>query len=190
MGGRVAGMPRARHRPAAKMGSTSNVQPTGARLIFHRKETRDHADHEMKGGVVMQHENVLEMMRRAVRTEICPTCFKREPFADGSNPTSPRPREARRCEESCNIFRNLPSLKKIAQQSARDPSVSLEDELMNRICLHCDTSESAGDYCVDRTNRQCPLARYSFDVVELLERVASAAQHQGAKKKKSSSAEH
>lgn len=119
----------------------------------------------------MRHENVLNVMRRAIRKEICPTCFRREPFVDGTNSTEARPTEARQCEAGCSIFINLPMLKRLSQKSIHDSTISLEDEILEKICARCESNETAGDYCRDRTSRSCPLSRYGFDVIEVLERV-------------------
>ena len=125
----------------------------------------------------MQHDRVLEIMRRAVRTEICPECFRREPFVDDQDSTTPSPHKSRCCEPTCSIMINLRKLKKLAERSIYDSKISLEDEILHRICEKCESDETSGDYCRERTSRQCPLSRYAFDVENLLERVVKASQH-------------
>jgi len=131
----------------------------------------------MEGDSAMQHEKLLEVIRRAVRTEICPTCFKRGPLEDGTNSTTPSPQIARRCEPTCNIMLNLRPLQKLAQQSLHDDDLSLEDLILQNICQKCESDTTSGDYCRDRTTRECPLSRYAFDVMNILEKVIKASQH-------------
>ena len=125
----------------------------------------------------MQHEQVIEVMRRAVRTRICPNCFKRQPFPDGSDCDEPRPNESRNCEPECNIFRNLTALRKLAVQSSRSDRFDYEHEIQNAICQNCTATATSGDYCQDRSTRDCVLARHALQVGEILEEVLTATTH-------------
>lgn len=116
----------------------------------------------------MQRLVTLDVMTRALRAEVCPQCSQRQPL--GPWPLNqPRP-----CEKDCTIFINLPKLRIIAEQ-VRSPGLGpYEYAIQELICQACHSSPTAGDYCADRTTRDCPLSRYSDLVVDVLERVEKA----------------
>ena len=111
----------------------------------------------------MQHVENLELMRRAVRSQICPHCHHRP---KGSEALTPR--EPRACEPKCAIFLNLPVLEEIASRHANEPG-AYEQAIRKCVCQACTLSDSSGDFCADGLTRSCPLATYAKQVIDLLE---------------------
>jgi len=118
----------------------------------------------------MQHLPTLEVMTRAVRSEVCTQCSQREP-AQGDWPHLDRPRP---CEPECTIFINLPKIRLIAHRVHSQSLTPYEDAMREMICQTCHNHHTAGDYCAPRTTRQCPLSRYAGRVVDALERIEQA----------------
>lgn len=114
----------------------------------------------------MKHAAPLEVAQAAIRSRVCPHCYQRPAGSEALGPTVPRA-----CEGECTIFTNLPTLLRIAQ-GIHEPTISRYDRaIAGLICKRCDASPTAGDYCSERTIRECPLSRYSGDVVDVLERL-------------------
>lgn len=113
----------------------------------------------------MQHLSQDELARRAVRAQICPSCYQRPPGSESLQPDQPR-----QCEPRCAIFQSLPTLQTLVAR--RDTKLdSVEQTMRNQVCNHCTLSPTAGDYCAESLARTCPLSRYAFEVVQLLERL-------------------
>lgn len=105
-----------------------------------------------------------QVIRRALRARICPTCPHRPEGSESLGPLV-----ARSCEGTCTIFVNLEALKKIARDCRGDPLASFERIIQEGICQHCVASPSAGDYCIERFNRTCPLSVYAGQVLSIIE---------------------
>lgn len=118
---------------------------------------------------VMQHLPTLEVMKRAVRAEVCPQCSQREPEGEWPHLDKPRP-----CEAGCTIFLNLPRLRLIVHRQHSASMTPYEEAMRELICQSCQSHHTAGDYCAPRSTRSCPLSRYADLVVDVLERVDSA----------------
>lgn len=117
----------------------------------------------------MQNKPTLDVMQRAIRKNVCPQCYQREPKGDWPDLGAARP-----CEAGCPIFVNLTTIKQIAER-IDEPSIAPYERAMNElICQTCEISPTGGDYCGDRAVMNCPLSRYSSLVVETLERVSKA----------------
>ena len=114
----------------------------------------------------MQHKPTLEVMQRAIRAEICPTCHLRPPGSETMRPSQPR-----NCEPQCTIFKSLPTLNQIVDQIDDETMIPYQHAMEELICLECDANPTSGDYCSDRTTQYCPLARYAGSVVSVLQRV-------------------
>src|SRR5262245_59142594 len=112
----------------------------------------------------MQHVVTDEVIRRALRARICPTCPHRP---DGSEAMDPL--EARASEPACTIFANLEALKSIAAKGAGDIHAGFERAIKDGICQHCTATPTAGDWCYERFARSCPLSIFAADVVEIIE---------------------
>ena len=115
---------------------------------------------------MMQQVATLELMQRIIRSKICTSCFLRPKGTESMGPMDPRP-----CEPICQIFINLPQLKKISEHTKSDDMAVYEEAIGEMICQVCEITPDSGDYCGMRTTQQCPLSRYSRDVVEALEEV-------------------
>ena len=114
----------------------------------------------------MQHAKILEVMRRALRSEICTQCSQRPPGSESFEATV-----ARTCEPLCPIFKNLPRLQSIARRVDGPAMAPYELAVLNRVCQNCDRSLTAGDYCHENLTRDCPLSRYMAQVITVIERV-------------------
>jgi hypothetical protein len=114
----------------------------------------------------MQHAKVLEVMRRALRSEICAHCSHRPSGSESLASTV-----SRTCEPLCPIFKNLPRLQSIARRVEGPAMAPYELAVLNRVCQHCDGSLTAGDYCQENLTRDCPLSRYMAQVMTVIERV-------------------
>jgi hypothetical protein len=114
----------------------------------------------------MQQPKLLDVMRRALRADICVHCWKRPPGSESLKPAIPRS-----CELHCGIFKDLPRLQSIARQ-VKSPSLApYQLAVLNRVCQKCDTSPTAGDYCHENLTRSCPLSRYLGEVMQVIEKV-------------------
>jgi hypothetical protein len=114
----------------------------------------------------MQRVQILELMRRALRGDVCKECWQRPPGSEKLDTTVPRT-----CEVHCPIFKDLPRLQSVARQ-VKSPSLApYQLAVLNRICQKCDASPTAGDYCHEQLTRTCPLSRYLGKVMGVIERV-------------------
>jgi hypothetical protein len=113
----------------------------------------------------MQHHSTQDVLRRAIRASVCPTCYQR-PAGSETDP----PHVVRACEPLCPIFLNLPRLAEVAAVCAAAP-VSFEQQVKELVCARCTLSPSSGEYCSDYVARTCPLSRYARDVLQLIEMV-------------------
>ncbi len=111
----------------------------------------------------MQHVSTETLVRRAIRCQICPHCHRRPKGSENLGP-----RVARLCEPNCPIFRYLPKLEEIAARHANEPG-AYEAAIRDLVCQTCTLSPTAGDYCVEGMTRNCPLATYVKQAVELIE---------------------
>src|SRR5438045_3712902 len=114
----------------------------------------------------MQHESRHDVLRRAIRARICTECYQRPPGSETLSADEPRV-----CEPRCPIFLNVHSLGLVARKTDGEALPNYEQHLRNAICQHCTTSITAGDYCVERLTRSCPLSRYLYDVLDLIEKL-------------------
>lgn len=116
----------------------------------------------------MQNVPTLQLMQRALRTNICRQCSQRPQGSESLDADTPRA-----CEPDCTVFVHLPRLREIVSRiPADDVTLSRYERAVNElICQVCESSPTAGDYCGDRATRNCPLSRYLNRVVETLERV-------------------
>ena len=111
----------------------------------------------------MQHVSSLELMKRAVRCQICTHCQHRPKGSEALGPM-----QARACEPKCAIFLNLPILEEIASKHPSIPG-AYERAIESAICEHCHIGASSGEFCADRLSCTCPLATYGKQVIELVE---------------------
>ena len=113
----------------------------------------------------MQHHTTDDVLRRAVRGRVCPTCYQRPKGSDFDPP-----HVARNCEPLCPIFLNLPRLVEVAAVCAAAP-IAFEHSVKDLICARCTLAPSSGEYCAEYMARTCPLSRYARDVLELIDTV-------------------
>lgn len=102
----------------------------------------------------MQHLPTMEIAKRILRANICPTCWQRPARSEFLPPSMPRS-----CEPNCPIFENVEELIQIAAEEGDQRLGNYENLIRDRICNHTCTRETAGDYCSYRLNQSCPLAR-------------------------------
>jgi hypothetical protein len=108
------------------------------------------------------HKSRFELSKLAIRARICVQCYQRPAGSEKMDSTEPRT-----CESTCTVFLGLP---KLLGATAHGPLAESADEAMQRlICPACHASTSAGEYCIDRLDRTCPLSRYGADVIRILE---------------------
>lgn len=121
----------------------------------------------------MQHLPILEVERRAVRAAICPACYQRPPHSEGLAPSV-----ARACEPRCKLFEFLPRLMEIAAALPADVGPGGADWAVREdVCNHRCSRPGASDYCSDRLNETCPLARFAGQAVALLQVLSDVQQH-------------
>jgi hypothetical protein len=108
----------------------------------------------------------MDLLKRSVRSVICPHCIKRPQQSETFGPNVPR-----QCEPECTIFANLPKLAKIAHDAAGMQCPPIEHQMLEQICLNCHADPLAGPECMRRLERECPLSVYLLEVMEPLERV-------------------
>lgn len=115
----------------------------------------------------MQSLPEMDVIKRALRSRICPQCHARPTGSEQLSPDQPRS-----CEPGCSIFLHLPRVRDIVM-TVHDPSLGpYEHALVENVCeKSCDVSATAGDFCAERSVRRCPLATYAGQVVEVIERV-------------------
>lgn len=113
----------------------------------------------------MSQTNLLPVLQRALRANICTICFQRPSGSEMLDPNTPRS-----CEGDCTIFVNLPSIKGIADNI--EPAARTYVQAVNQfICPACQISPAAGECCPNRAERSCPLNRYRTRVIEILEKI-------------------
>jgi hypothetical protein len=113
----------------------------------------------------MQHQPIMDVLRRAIRAKVCTTCYQRPPGSEALASDVPRA-----CEGLCPIFVSAPRLVNVAVICARAP-VSYEQSLRDLVCARCTIAPTAGDYCADFQARTCPLSRYAREVLAIIEQV-------------------
>lgn len=106
----------------------------------------------------------LELLQRAVRSKVCPTCSKRPVGSDNLPAT-----QARSCEGECPVFVHLPRLARIAGELEGDPLAPFEQAVRDGVCSHCTLSPTAGDYCYRGLTRTCPLSCHAGKVLTAIE---------------------
>jgi len=111
----------------------------------------------------MQHVSSQELIRRAVRCQVCPHCHRRPKHSETLGPLVPRA-----CEPACAIFLHLPELEAVAAAHANAPG-AYETAIRDSVCPTCKLTPSAGDFCADQMARTCPLSAYGKQVIELIE---------------------
>ena len=116
----------------------------------------------------MQRQTTDDVLRRAVRGRVCPTCYQRPKGSDFDPP-----HVARNCEPLCPIFLNLPRLVEVAAVCA-SARFAFEQSVKDLICARCTLAPSSGEYCAEYMARTCPLSRYARDVLELIDAVQVA----------------
>ena len=89
----------------------------------------------------MQHLSSLELMNRAVRSQVCPHCHHRPKGSESMTPAEPRS-----CEPTCAIFLNLPKLEAIAAKHPNEPG-EYEKAIKTWVCADCKLTSSSGEYC-------------------------------------------
>jgi len=125
----------------------------------------------------MRHDPRLDVIRRGVREKICTICYQRPPGSESLPHDTPRA-----CEPNCTIFTNLHELSRIARHGENYKSD--ERQVLECICTHCEVVKSAGDFCVERLTRACPLSRYQLDVIRLIRQLNAADAIAAARRKK------
>jgi hypothetical protein len=111
----------------------------------------------------MQHQPTHDVLRRAIRARICPTCYQRPEGTDFDPP-----HVARDCEPLCPIFLNVRRLVEVAAVCGSAPA-SFEQSVKDLVCARCTLAPSSGEYCSEYVARTCPLSRYARDVLELID---------------------
>jgi hypothetical protein len=112
----------------------------------------------------MHHVATDEVIRRALRAQVCPTCRLRPEGSESLGPLA-----ARLCEGTCTIFETIDELTAIAERFAGDPLASYERAINDGICQHCTAAPTAGDYCSERFHRTCPLTLEAANVLTIIE---------------------
>lgn len=113
----------------------------------------------------MQHQPIMDVLRRAIRAKVCTACYQRPPGSEALAPDVPR-----NCEPLCPIFASAPRLVNVAVLCARAPA-SYEERVRDLVCARCTIAPTAGDYCAEFQARTCPLSRYAREVLDLIEQV-------------------
>jgi Na+-translocating ferredoxin:NAD+ oxidoreductase RnfC subunit len=124
----------------------------------------------------MQHDSRLEVIQRGVREKICTICYQRPPGSEKLSHDTPRT-----CESGCTIFLNLHELSRIARHGENHKSD--EHQVKECICQTCKVALTAGDFCLERLTRACPLSRYQLDVVSLIRKLNAADEIAAARRK-------
>ncbi|MBI1335546.1 MAG: hypothetical protein GC164_01135 [Phycisphaera sp.] len=108
----------------------------------------------------------LEDARRAVRWIVCRSCAFRPHQSELLGPEEPRA-----CEPGCQVFLNMPRIMEMVATTADKSMVTYERIMRDRVCAKCQSSETSGDYCGERSVAHCPLSMYARDVVSVIERL-------------------
>jgi hypothetical protein len=114
----------------------------------------------------MQHLPLMSVMQRAVRSRICTRCNQRPAGSE-----TWRPAVVRSCEQECPVFSNLARLSALAKRWHADDPSSLEQRIIESICINCHVTTSAGDFCDKRHTRSCALSRHGSDVLHVIDPV-------------------
>ncbi len=114
----------------------------------------------------MQHLPTLEVAQRAIRQSVCTKCTDRPSGSEKLGPDEPRS-----CQGACTVFINLPKLMDVAKKVTATTLGPYENAVRTVVCEKCESSPTSGDFCAERTTRDCPLSRYMNVVVETLERL-------------------
>jgi hypothetical protein len=116
----------------------------------------------------MEHVLTDQIVRQALRGEICTVCPLRPPGSESLGPEV-----ARSCEIGCPIFTNLEPLKAIAAAGQENPLVAYERAIREQVCQKCTASVTAGDYCYEGFSRTCPLSIMAPNVLLVIESLLS-----------------
>ena len=111
----------------------------------------------------MQHLPLLSVIQRAIRSRICTECFQRPPQSENW-----RPMVVRACEVECPIFANLPQLAALAKRQFGNDAASVEQSILESICINCHATTSGGDYCEKRHTRSCSLSRHASETLHAI----------------------
>ena len=111
----------------------------------------------------MQHLSINDVAHRLVRQVACVGCSQRPRGSEALPPAIPRA-----CEPTCPLFAHLPGLMSLVRQVGDRPG-DCERAVFGNICSGCRLKPTAGDFCADYAARECPLSRYSSDVVAALQ---------------------
>jgi hypothetical protein len=112
----------------------------------------------------MENTSTEQVLRYALRGQVCPICPLRPPGSESLGPTV-----ARSCEVGCTIFTNLETLKGIAASSADNPLAGYERAIREQICQGCKAAPTAGDFCYEGFSRTCPLSVMAPNVLLVIE---------------------
>jgi hypothetical protein len=104
---------------------------------------------------------VVDELQHVVRRNVCTTCRFRP---EGSEKLGPDVMRA--CEGCCSIFRNLVKLYDVATTAKIDGNY--DETIIDRICMTCENSPTAGEFCTRRATKVCPMGVYGKDALKAL----------------------
>jgi ferredoxin len=116
----------------------------------------------------MQQLARMDVIKRGIRSEVCPKCENRALDAQPLDLSEPWP-----CEQTCPIFAYLPEMVRLTRQQLDEPLPDYRALVRDSVCQGCTLSETAGDYCAEGFTRACPLSRHELEVVGIVERLIS-----------------
>jgi hypothetical protein len=116
----------------------------------------------------MWHLPLDEVAHRLARETACVHCSQRPPGSESLGPEVPRA-----CQANCPLFAHLPRLIGIARQAGDRPG-DVESAVIAGVCGACHLKPTAGEFCTEYQSRQCPLSRYSGDVVAGLQEILAS----------------
>jgi hypothetical protein len=121
------------------------------------------------------HDARIDVLRRGIRTGVCPHCDQRAIDSDLLPVDEPRS-----CEGRCAVFCNLPALVEIIESldpqagsgrnaggQERSLAATIDHAVKALICLRCQ-AVPAGSHCSNRTNTHCALVQNQPRVVRVL----------------------
>ena len=116
----------------------------------------------------MQQPANIDLMQRALRAKICTQCYQRPTGSETLDASTPRS-----CESTCPIFLNLPKLIGISHGVQSSRLQPYEQAAQRCICSECTLTPSAGEFCIDRLTRTCPLSRYLGEAVAIISEITA-----------------
>jgi hypothetical protein len=117
----------------------------------------------------MIHLPTLDAMQLAIRSAVCPGCFRCPAELRVLRDGTPRP-----CEADCSIFGNLAQVREIAGRVREGLLGPYRSALRELICQNCEASLGDHGSCNERTARACPLSRYLSQVIDALDALPRA----------------